>query len=205
MPVTPVSGCDKPVSGGVSEKLTQLIAAIALGDEAALTALYDITRRQVYGLILRILKDAALAEEVTLDVYLQVWREAARYQAERGSPLAWLVTLARSRALDRRRAVKSKYEQAKDKWPNGEAIKAIDCPPDEGAIDAERAHYVHAAIAQLTPEQRQAVALAYFEGLSHSEIAARLAIPLGTVKTRIRHGMLRLQEILAPDFGEDRP
>jgi RNA polymerase sigma-70 factor (ECF subfamily) len=201
MPVKPVSGCDKPVSGGVSEKLTQLIAAIALGDEAALTALYDITRRQLYGLTLSILKDTALAEEVTLDVYLQVWREAARYQAERGSPLAWLVTLARSRALDRRRAIKSKHEQARDKWPNGD----MNFSSDEGAIDAERARYVHAAIAQLTPEQRQAVALAYFEGLSHSEIAVRLAIPLGTVKTRIRHGMLRLQEILAPDFGEDRP
>lgn len=201
MPVTPVSGYNKPISSGVSEKLTQLIAAIALGDEGALTALYDITRRQVYGLTLSILKDTALAEEVTLDVYLQVWREAARYQAERGSPLAWLVTLARSRALDRRRTVKSKHEQAKDKWPNED----MDFSLDEGAIDAERAHYVHAAIARLTPEQRQAVALAYFEGLSHSEIAVRLAIPLGTVKTRIRQGMLRLQEILAPDFGEDRP
>jgi len=179
--------------------LVALIAAMATGEESALAAFYDRTRHQVYGLIWRILKDAALAEEVALDVYLQVWRKAADYRAERGSPLGWLVILARSRAIDRARGLRAvSHVVAVEPTAQEFDAAATDPMPDEWLVDAERARHVRGALDRLTPEQRQAIRLAYYEGLSHGEIARRLALPLGTVKTRIRAGMSRLQELLVP-------
>jgi RNA polymerase sigma-70 factor (ECF subfamily) len=188
----------KAEAGVEIRELTTLIQAMAAGEEDALERFYDHTSRQVYGLIMRILKEAALAEEVTLDVFLQVWREAPRYQAQRGNPWAWLVTLARSRAIDRLRAVRNERQRTDGEAPIDEDIEAADLPLEETASDAERSRWVRAALAQLTPEQRQAIVLSYFEGLSHGEIAAHLATPLGTVKTRIRTGMVRLQAFLVP-------
>ena len=192
--------------GGVAAELAALIEAMAKGEESALAAFYDRTRHQAYGLIWRILKDAALAEEVTLDVYLQVWRKAAEYRAERGSPLGWLVILARSRAIDRARGLKAASHVVAVE-PSAQEFDAAapDPMPDEWLVDAERARHVRGALDRLTPEQRQAIRLAYYEGLSHGEIARRLTLPLGTVKTRIRAGMARLQELLAPLASETLP
>ena len=190
-------GDEESAGGGIVGQLIALIEAMAKGEESALAAFYDLTRYQVYGLVCRILKDAALAEEVTLDVYLQIWRKAAEYREERGSPLGWLITLARSRAIDRLRGVKAAPVVAVEPSEQDDTA-ATDPMPDEWLIDAERARCVHGALARLAPEQRQAILLAYFEGLSHNEIAQRLTLPLGTVKTRIRAGMSRLQELLAP-------
>lgn len=191
-------GDGEGAGGGVTVDLVALIKMMARGEESALAAFYDLTRYQVYGLVCRILKDPALAEEVTLDVYLQVWRNASHYHEERGSPLGWLITLTRSRAIDRLRGVKAMPPVASVEPAEQDNTAAPDPMPDEWLIDAERARQVHGALARLAPEQRQAILLAYFEGLSHGEIAQRLTLPLGTVKTRIRAGMLRLQELLTP-------
>lgn len=175
-----------------------LMARVAEGNENALTDLYDSTSRVVYGLILRILGNASSAEEVTLDVYLQVWRTAQSYDSGRGTVSCWLVTLARSRAIDalRSRQVRSAmFEQ-----PLEEILEPRDLrrDPEQLSIEQAQAHIVSNLLAELPVDQRQAIKLAYFSGLSHSEIAARSGLPLGTVKTRIRLGMLRLRELLAP-------
>lgn len=176
-------------------ELAQLIARIAGRDDGALTALYDQTNRQLYGLLLRLIGNAATAEEVLFDVYVQVWKQAARYDAARGTPLAWLITMARSRALDRLRA-------RKDETLSGEPAEQNDlvheAGPEDEVMHAEMRGLVQAALAALPPEQREVIELAYYGGLSQSEIAAKLGQPLGTVKSRARRGMLKLKDLLNP-------
>jgi RNA polymerase sigma-70 factor (ECF subfamily) len=176
-----------------------LIEGTAGGDAAALAALYDATAALVNGLALRILGDPGAAEEVTLDVYLQVWRQAARYDPARGAPAAWLLTLARSRAIDRRRAGAG---QRRETEPVALAMADPGPGPEEGTAAGERRRLVRGALAGLGPEQRKTIELAYFGGLSHTEIAATLGEPLGTVKTRIRLGMMRLREALRGTLQE---
>jgi RNA polymerase sigma-70 factor (ECF subfamily) len=173
---------------------------MAAEDESALRLFYDLTSRRVYGLVLCVLKDSALAEEVTLDVYLQVWREAPQFSSDRGSPLAWLLTLTRSRAIDRLRKIRAVDPLGVATMP-AETSVAVSPAADQEASADERARHVQAALARLGPEQRQVLVLSYFQGLSHSEIAAQLALPLGTVKTRIRAGMAYLHELLSSHFG----
>jgi RNA polymerase sigma-70 factor (ECF subfamily) len=174
-----------------------MIKRIASGDQSALAALYDHTNRVVFGLLLRILGDRSVAEEVLLDVYTQVWRQAASYDQGRGSPLAWLMIIARSRALDR---LRSGWQEQHRKEPleAAEDARASVASPEEAAAMAERRQLVRAALALLPPEQREVIELAYYGGLSHSEIASRLGQPLGTVKTRTRLGMIKLREVLKP-------
>jgi RNA polymerase sigma-70 factor (ECF subfamily) len=173
-----------------------LIAGAANGEEDALAALYDATAALVHGLVLRILGDRAAAEEVTADVYLQVWRQAARYDPARGTPISWLLMLGRSRAIDRLRATAG---QPRDVQPLqvAEAMPSAAAGPDHDAELAQRRTILLAALARLVPEQREPIELAYYSGLSHAEIAALLGVPLGTVKTRIRLGMTRLRDALA--------
>jgi RNA polymerase sigma-70 factor (ECF subfamily) len=177
----------------------QLAAGLRGRDPRALAALYEQHAPLVHGLALRMLMDAAAAEEVTQDVFLYVWQQAARFDATRGSLAAWLVTLARSRSIDRLRARASQARRIE-----GLArTTTSELPPATGALDGmlaqERQGRVRSALAMLPAEQRQALEIAYFEGLSHTEIAARLGAPLGTVKTRIRQGMLRLRAALGDD------
>jgi RNA polymerase sigma-70 factor (ECF subfamily) len=175
----------------------QLIAQTAQGDQAALATLYDRTSPQVYGLVLKILDNREAAEEVTLDVYTQVWRQAHNYDETRGTPGGWLMTLARTRAIDRYRAGAAERGRI-------ESLDAVEFfasdreTPEQELTGHQRRRYVQQAMALLTAEQRQAIALAYFFGLSQSEIADKLKLPLGTVKTRMRLGMIRLREALAP-------
>ena len=178
-----------------------LIERAARGEEAALAGLYDGTVAVVHGLVLRILRDPALAEEVTGDVYLQVWHQAVRYDPTRGAPLSWLLTVARSRAIDRLRSARAEAERAA---PLRDALDVAseDAGPEESSSLQERRRLVRAALATLAPEQRAALELAYFGGLSHSEIARRLGEPLGTVKTRIRLAMTKVRQLLAPAVGE---
>jgi RNA polymerase sigma-70 factor (ECF subfamily) len=179
-----------------NEKLTALVTRVAAGDEDALGGLYDATSRLIYSLVLRIVADQATADEVTLDVYKQVWRQAARYDASRGGPLAWLTTIARSRALDRLRA--NRQELTREE-PLESAFQHAAADNVEGdAAAAELREIVQRALAELTPEQRQVLELAYYGGLSQSEIAAKLNQPLGTVKTRTRLGMIKLRDLLRP-------
>ena len=178
------------------DDLGTLIARTAGGEEAALAALYDSTAALVNGLVLRILGDRGAAEEVTGDVYLQVWRQAARYDETRGAPLSWLLTLARSRAIDRLRSGSSQRARTAP-LRAAIALPSAEPGPEEHSHLNQRRRIVQQALARLSPDQRQAIELAYFGGLSHGEIAAALEAPLGTVKTRVRLGMLRLRELLA--------
>jgi RNA polymerase sigma-70 factor, ECF subfamily len=175
----------------------ELIARTAQGDHAALALLYDRTSPWVYGMAMKILGDCGAAEEVTLEVYTQIWRQASLYDAQRGTPAGWLTTLARTRAIDRFRA---DYLEKGRRTPLDTAadLPSNDNDPEQDTMGRERRRVVQAALALLPPEQREAIALAYFWGLSHSEIAEQVHAPLGTVKTRIRLGMVKLREHLAP-------
>lgn len=176
--------------------LVALIRRMARGDQAALTALYDETCSMVHGLAVKILRDESVAEDVTGDVYMQAFREASRYDAGRGGPLTWLLGLARRRSIEHLRAdVERRPGPA---WPA--TIDAADLVTS--TLTGESQRVVHAALAALTTEQRRAIELAYYAGMSQSEIAAALDQPLATIKTRIRSGMLALRDALAPFHAE---
>ena len=174
-----------------------LLARIAAGDQPALAEFYDASSAKVFGLVMKILADRTVAEEVTMDVYTQVWRRASTYDTERGTPGSWLMMLAKTRAIDRFR---SSYLERGRQVPLDQAaeVPGDAATPEQYSADLERQRLVQEAMASLSAEQRQAIALAYYWGLSQSEIADRLKLQLGTVKTRMRLGMIRLREVLAP-------
>lgn len=182
---------DQPSRRGT---LDHLLAATADGDREAFSALYDQAAPRVFGLIRRLLVDAAQAEEVAQDVFLEAWQTAARFDPERGSAVSWLLTLAHRRAVDRVRAAQAAHDRDLTV-----GTRDLDVPVDEVAetvevrVEHER---VVVAFADLSPAQRECIALAYYDGCTQSEIAARLQVPLGTVKTRLRDGMIRLREVL---------
>lgn len=171
----------------------ELLRAVQRGDETALASLYDRYRSILFGLILRILHSRPEAEDVLQDVFIQVWQRAASFDETRGKPFTWLVTLARSRAIDRLRVLESRGRTATEA-----ARELVDEVSDAVAdtMRSEQSAIVRGALAQLSEEQRQTLLLAYFEGLTQSEIARRLDEPLGTVKTRMRAGTIKLREIL---------
>lgn len=174
-----------------------LLARIAVGDPSALAEFYDASSAKVFGLAMKILGDRAAAEEATLDVYTQIWRRISTYDAERGTPGSWLMTLAKHRAIDRFR---SSYLERGKHVPLEQAaeLSGHEDTPEQYSVGLERQRLVQKALAHLSAEQRQAIALAYYWGLSQSEIADQLKLPVGTVKTRMRLGMIRLREVLAP-------
>ncbi len=193
----PVNPADTPAPSALPD--IAVVQAMARGEEPAATMLYDRHAAAMYGLALRMVGEPADAEEVVLDAFAQAWREASRFDGSRGSVLGWLTTITRTRALDFIRA-RGRRVRATDA-----AGVALDEPaamgsghaaPDALVQDAETAQVVHAALQRLSPPQRQAIELAFYEGLTHHEVAARLQQPLGTVKTRIRQGLLKLRESL---------
>lgn len=187
----------EPTKSARDQEWVHLIARTAQGDQAALATFYDRTSSQVFGFIYKILNNREAAEEVTLDVYTQVWRQAHTYDHTRGAPGAWLMTMARTRAIDRFRAGAAEYGRI-ESLDAAELFASGEDTPEQDVEGQERRRYVQQALSALTPEQRQAIALAYFYGLSQSEIAEKLQLPLGTVKTRMRLGMIKLREALAP-------
>lgn len=192
---------NEPERGHANQSLNQallkLLGDIAAGEQAAFSQLYDQTNRAVFGLALRILGDRETAEEVMLDVFLQVWRQAANYDLSRGTPLAWLMMMTRSRAIDRLRAASHRVHETDDLETVSLTTAAEEDDPEAASIFAERRKLVRAALGNLNKEQRLLIETAFFEGLSHAEIAERFRLPLGTVKTRIRAGMLVLRKHLS--------
>ena len=170
-----------------------LVHQLLKKDVRAFEEIYDRHSRAVYGLVLRILQQAGTAEEVVQDVFLQLWRNASRYDERRGPFVSWLLTLARNRALDTLRLKSERQRRREDQTEELPSI--ITTPAYEKDLDEKRrAERVRALMASLAPQQKRAIELAYFEGLSHTEIAATLREPLGTVKSWIRNGLLRLKE-----------
>jgi RNA polymerase sigma-70 factor, ECF subfamily len=182
--------------GGRDQIWLGYLRRCAEGDTTALSNLYDESSRYVYGMALRILHDTADAEEVTIDVFSQVWRSAGSFAAQRGSVLSWLVTLTRSRAIDRLRTQTAKVRRKEETLDSQFALRDEADNPEESATLEQERRRIRAALDQLSPEQREPLELAFFGGLSHSELAARLNQPLGTVKTRIRLGMIKMRELL---------
>jgi RNA polymerase sigma-70 factor (ECF subfamily) len=188
----------------MQDALSAFIERMAHGDQEALAALYDTTSPMVHGLAVKILRDERAAEDVMIDVYLQAFRRASSYDPERGSPMAWLFTLARSRAID---LLRTDAQRRVRELPLAtiERAQATAADPAESTLAGESQRAVRAALATLPPAQRRAIELAYYTGMSHSEIAKALGEPLGTIKTRIRRGMLALRSELRPLLSEARP
>ncbi len=182
-----------------------LLRLIARTQEPALGELYDRYRRLVYSMALNATGDAALAEEITQDVFLRVWNKAETYRPEQGKVVTWLSSIARYRSIDllRRQAIRPEGNRAP--WAEEGNSLPSDGPDIEGEVMiSQRRQIVRRAINQLPAEQRQALAYAYFQGYSHSEIAEALHEPLGTVKTRIRLGMQKLRHLLQEERLSDR-
>lgn len=179
----------------VSEKAwRELVQSIARGDQLALHALFTETHRIVFTLILRITGNQETAEEVTLDVFHDVWRRAATYDPANGSVLGWIMNQARSRAIDRLR-----FEQRKKRVNDGNTEPSVTGPsgPHEAFDLQEQGRLLRHALEALTPQERQAIETAFFFELTYGEAAARLQQPIGTVKTRIRSGLGKLRQLLA--------
>jgi len=177
---------------------------MAAGDPQGLAGLYDLFASRVYSLAMRMLRDTRDAEEVVQDVFAQAWRSARRYDRERGTIAAWLLVMARTRALDRLRARRAAGRTGSDDSVDLELLPDTGISQDLAVITEEQAHALRHALEELPADQRLALELAYFEGLSHADVAARLAQPLGTVKTRIRLGLMKLREVFARSPIQDR-
>ncbi|MBI3348684.1 MAG: sigma-70 family RNA polymerase sigma factor [Burkholderiales bacterium] len=176
-------------------QLQAWISGIVEHDERALLALYEATLSRVYGLVLRLVRRSQLAEEVAEEVYFQVWRQAPRFDAERGRPLTWLLGMARSRAIDAiRRESRFQHEELDEESAPLSAPAAES--GDELLAVAQGHAQLHRALLLLKPQPRQLVALAFFNGLSHEEIASQTSLPLGTVKSQIRRALITLREAL---------
>ena len=171
-----------------------LLQQVATGDREAFAQLYDRTAPRVFGLVKRLLRDHAQSEEVTQEIFLEIWQTATRYDTSKGGAIAWMLTMTHRRAVDRVRASQASRDR-------DTRIGIRDYPTDfdsvaenvEVRLESER---VKEAMMRLTELQRQAVQLAYFGGYSHSEVSAMLSVPIGTVKTRLRDGMIRLRDEL---------
>ena len=173
-----------------------LVAQAAAGNEHALAGLYDLFGRRAYGLALRILRDETLAEDAVQDAFLTVWRSAARYRPDRAAPSAWILTIVHRRAVDivRREQRRRADAVAEHDEPAGDAA-------DEAVLARAEQARVRRALAQLPPDRRRLLELAYFAGLTQSEIAERLDLPIGTIKSRTFAALARLRDLLDDDEG----
>jgi RNA polymerase sigma-70 factor, ECF subfamily len=172
---------------------------IATGDEAAFEALYDRYSRLLYSILLSVLRQPTEAQDMLQELFLHIWHQAKQFNQERGSVYSWLVTMTRNRAIDRLRS--KSFREKMQESSNDEAMMLV---PDSDitALDsislAEDRERIHAALAQIPAEQRDALMLAYFQGYTQTEIAELLQTPLGTIKTRMRQGLIKLSSLLQP-------
>ena len=187
---------DVSPAAGVSPEpdLTGLLKACGRGDQAAFARLYDATAARVVGLAVRVVRDPAQAEEVAQEAFLEIWRTSGRFDPAKGSPLGWLLTIVHRKAVDRVRSAEAStrrdtsYHQQNQPVPHDSTAEAA-----TASMEARR---VRGALASLTPVQREALELAYFGGYTHTEVATMLDLPVGTAKTRIRDGLIRLRDTM---------
>jgi RNA polymerase sigma-70 factor (ECF subfamily) len=196
---------DAPIPQSSSTVAPDLVARVGGGDQAAFEQLYEQSSPLLFILVSRIVGNEGEAADLLQEVYLEVWRKASNYDHARGTPMAWLVTLARSRAIDRVRALGSRGKGVTASLDDTPASDLIASNTDAMEISAasERQALVWAALKTLPLVQRQAIELAYYEGLTHVEISGRLNVPLGTIKTRIRLAMEKLRDGLQPLWEEE--
>jgi len=179
---------------GVGAHLAELLHRSSRGDERAFAEWYDATSARAFGLAVRVLRDRAQAEEVTQESYLDCWRHASRFDSTKGNTISWLLTIVHRKAVDRVRSAEAAgrrdaaYGQREQSVPHDETAEAA-----TASLEATR---VRAALADLTVKQREAVELAFLGGYTHTEVAAMLDLPVGTAKTRIRDGLIRLRDAL---------
>ena len=191
-PVTPGVPSSEGTPGAPA--LGELLMLSSRGDQGAFAALYDATSRRAFGLALRVVRDPAQAEEVTQEAYLEVWRTASRFDPDRGSAVAWLLTIVHRKAVDRVRSAEAasrrdvSYHQQNQPVAHDATAEAA-----EASLEARR---VRGALQNLTEVQREALELAYFGGYTHTEVATMLDLPVGTAKTRIRDGLIRLRDAM---------
>jgi RNA polymerase sigma factor (sigma-70 family) len=192
--LAPAVGRDSPEAGAPAATDEQVLEAVGRGDHDALGVLYDRFGRLAYGLAFRILRDQALAEDAVQEAFLAVWRSADAYRRERAKPSTWILTVVHRRAVDLVRR-----EDRRRGEPLEAAPEPTSAPADEDVTLHARRAAVQAALTELPDDQRQALELAYYGGLTQSELAERLGVPLGTVKSRMFAGLGRLRELLATE------
>lgn len=179
---------------GAGPELGALLKRSARGDRGAFAELYDATAPRAYGLALRVVRDPAQAEEVTQEAYLEVWRTASRYDPARGSAISWVLTITHRKAVDRVRSAEAAHRRDETYHHHNQAVDHdVTADTAHASLEARR---VRAALGSLTRVQREAIELAYFGGYTHTEVATLLDLPVGTAKTRIRDGLIRLRDTI---------
>ncbi|MEI5673596.1 MULTISPECIES: ECF RNA polymerase sigma factor SigK [unclassified Nocardioides] len=194
-PLRPVSDAPSPAEGAsAAPDLAELLKLSGRGDQGAFSQLYDAVSPRVFGLAVRVVRDRAQAEEVTQEALLEIWRTASRFDPDRGSPLAWMLTIVHRKSVDRVRSAEAStrrdtsYHQQNQPVDHDATAEAA-----HASLEARR---VRTALGSLTPVQREALELAYFGGYTHTEVAGLLDLPVGTAKTRIRDGLIRLRDTM---------
>ncbi|MDP1877433.1 MAG: ECF RNA polymerase sigma factor SigK [Actinomycetota bacterium] len=194
MDASPASPPGITPGGDAAAELAALLARSSRGDQQAFADLYDRTSARVYGLVKRVLRDPAQAEEVAQEAYLDVWRQSARFDPSRGGVLAWILTIAHRRAVDRVRSAESSRERD-TRFAVLAEVPEYDVV-DEAVMSSLDTARVRKALASLTDVQREALTLAYYGGYTYKEVSELLGVPLGTIKTRMRDGIIRLRDTL---------
>jgi RNA polymerase sigma-70 factor (ECF subfamily) len=201
--VTPISADDSDAPPAVFEAaavpptgsdLAELLKRSGRGDEAAFAQLYDATAARAYGLAVRVVRDPSQAEEVTQEAFLEIWRTASRFDAGRGSAVSWVLTLVHRKAVDRVRSAEASTRRDTSYHQGSQPVEHDSTA--EAAHASMEARRVRQAMDSLTEVQRKALELAYFKGYTHTEVAKMLDLPVGTAKTRIRDGLIRLRDTM---------
>ncbi|MCW2866768.1 MAG: polymerase, sigma subunit, family [Marmoricola sp.] len=192
--VHPLRGAPERRGAQDPAHLGDLLRRSARADEGAFAELYDATSARAYGLAVRVVRDPAQAEEVTQEAFLEIWRTASRFDPERGSAVSWILTLVHRKAVDRVRSAEASTRR--DTTYHQDNVVVEHDSTAEAAHASLEARRVRQAVATLTPAQQEALELAYFKGYTHTEVARMLDLPLGTAKTRIRDGLIRLRDMM---------
>lgn len=189
----------EPQSAADLEHEITLLQRVGAGDRTAFAELYDRFSQVLFAAAYRILNEREAAEDVLQDVFLQIWEKAPLYDSSRGKPLTWAITLTRNKAIDRLRANQRRHRLRDEMEKEAGTDERLDDHDSLQAVDLiEKGGLVRTALQNLPKEQRQAIELAFFSGLTQAEIAEQLGEPLGTIKARIRRGMMKLREVIAP-------